>query len=122
MTIAQLLHLALVIVVTGTASAWTTALVVSDDITEPLRDRVWARWPRTGQDDPVPDLDGATGWKPSPGTFLGDVIACARCFGVWSTAAWCALVWATTGWPGGTVAALHLAAACMVQRGWNAHT
>lgn len=120
----HLLPLLVVIIIIGTASAFTTGLAVQDDITEPIRERIWRRFPRKGQRAPVPALDN-DGWEQDRGTFLGNVIACYRCFGVWSTACWVAL------WMVATDAVAHhgafgvvavLAAACSVQRAWNAHT
>lgn len=122
-----LVHLLLAVLIIAAASALTTALVVKDDITEPIREAIWRHFPRTGQDAPVMDLDGSS-FTESKGTFLGNVIACTCCFGVWSTAAWCAASWAVLGFPGTHTAdgivlsAAQLAAACIVQRAWNART
>lgn len=126
-TTATLVQVLLVAILIGTANAFTTGLSVQDDITEPIRDRIWRRFPRPGQEAPIMELDGST-YRESPGTFLGAVIACYRCFGVWGTAVWLAISWALLGFPGTGVrdglvlAAAEFAAACQVQRAWNART
>lgn len=113
------------ILVLAGASALLAAIIVEDKITEPIRKRIWSRFPRTGQGLPL-ELD--EGWQESSGTFLGDVIACVRCAGVWTTGACAVVLYAVNGIPAdGTAskAVLGVAtwlAACQLQRYLNART
>ena len=106
------------IVVLAAASALVTGVLVEDDITAGFRRAVWRRFPRTGDGDPVPDLDGS-GWEPSRGSFLGNMLTCVRCTGVWVTMAW------VIAYSFAHVGVVHVAvvpAAMQVQRLFNAWT
>lgn len=119
------------LLILATASAFTTGLIVEDDLTAGLRSRIWARFPYTGSGAP-PELDGSAYDDDglSPGSYLGNMLTCVRCFGVYSTGVWCVAWWAVIQFPLPdaplaariVVAACQFAGACQVQRWWNART
>lgn len=120
-----------VIAVTAAASAFLAALIVEDDVTEPLREWVWGpedrpRFPHKGRGLPI-ELDGGLSAM-RPGTYLGDLIMCVRCTGVYTTAAVLAAWWSIAGVPGSTtgekivLGAIQFAATCQTQRRLNAGT
>lgn len=106
------------------AAAFTAALVVEDDLTEPLRDRLWARFPQRGHQrrnrhEPE-ELEGSAFYDPDAGgTLLGNAISCVRCFGVWANAAWWA-AWILV--PGVSRPAAVFCAVCQLQRWANTLT
>lgn len=82
----------------------TTLLVVGDAFPfGPLRERIWRRWPYPGAgvtQEMMPDSDEYR--RHVKGTWLGSLMMCPACFGIWASGAWW-LAWRL--WPGVTLAA-----------------
>ena len=85
--------------IAGLATLRVTRLLTGDTITQPLRDKLWTRFPPQPQQSPT----GGPGWQLLPDAVNPDVTAAywrpAHPFGNWtwrmlSCSRWCASIWA----------------------------
>lgn len=87
------LHFLLLLIVGGLAAGRFATLVSQDGITEPIRHWIWQWSPpkeEPGEEvytlQPVGEIDGNQAWIQREPGFVGQLVDCHHCVGVWASA------------------------------------